>query len=128
MPTVAAVGTGLGQVELEQGDITDYVLPEATSAVMSAYAMEMVPAFDAVIARLVAELPAGGRLAVTGLRDPEGWPEWTVRLGTWLNRPFGVTDAYRKHRPWEAVRAHATNVTYDEILGGGVYLTAGTAP
>jgi hypothetical protein len=76
----------------------------------------------------VQQLPAGGRLAVTGLRDPEGWPEWAVRFGSWINRPFGVATAYRAHRPWESVQRHAVDMTYTDILGGAVYLAVGTAP
>lgn len=119
---------GLGNVELVQADIADFRLAEGTTAVLSAFAMEMVPQYDAVIARLLHELPAGGRLAVTGLRDPQDWPEWLIRLGSWLNRPFGVSEAYRHHRPWQAVEAHTADATYTDIFGGAVYLATGTAP
>ena len=65
-------------------------------------------------------------MAVTGMREPEGWPEWLVRLGAVLNRPFGVTEAYRSHRPWEPMEQHTSDTTYTEILGGVVYLSVGT--
>jgi len=119
---------GLTNVELVEADIAEYRLPESTTAVLSAFAMEMLPHHDEVIARLVAQLPPGGRLAVTGLRDPDRWPEWLIRFGTWLNRPFGVTGAYRRHRPWKAVDAHTVDTTYIEMLGGVIYLSTGTVP
>lgn len=118
---------GLGNVHLVQADIAEHRLPEGTAAVLSAFAMEMLPQYDSVIADLVEQLPPGGRLAVTGLRDPERWPEWLIRLGSWLNRPFGVSNAYRHHRPWEAVGAHTSDTTYTDIFGGAVYLSTGTA-
>ena len=118
---------GLDNVDLVQADIAEYRLPEGTTAVLSAFAIEMLPQYDSVIANLVEQLPPGGRLAVTGLRDPERWPEWLIRLGSWLNRPFGVSDAYRHHRPWEAVDAHTSDATYTDIFGGAVYLATGTA-
>ncbi len=113
-------------VELVEADIAAYRLPEGTRAVMSAFAMEMLPDYDAVIARLARELPPDGRLAVTGLRDPERWPEWLVRFASALNRPFGVSNDYRHHRPWEAVRRHTTSVTYVDAIGGAIYVAAGT--
>ena len=74
---------------------------------ISAKTGEGVPELlDAVIERLAATMPAGGRVAVSGLRRPERWPEWLIRLGEWVNRPFGVTRAYETFRPWESVRQH----------------------
>lgn len=74
---------------------------------MASFAVEMLPDYGEVIRRLVDELPAGGRIAVTGLRDPEGWPEWLVRLGVsaepslrgvrGLPRPPPVGDGVRSH-------------------------------
>ena len=118
----------LTNVEFIQADIADFTLPDGTTAALSAFAMEMLPHYDTVIERLIEELPTGGRLAITGLRDPEGWPEWLVRIGSWLNRPFGVTDAYRSHRPWEAVDTHTVEADYTDVLGGAVYRSTGTAP
>ena len=112
-------------VELVAADIATYRLPEGTRAVMSASAMEMLPDYDAVIARLARELPPDGRLAVTGLRDPERWPEWLVRFASALNRPFGVSNDYRHHHPWEATRQHTSSATYVDVLGGAVYLAVG---
>ncbi len=117
----------LPQVELVEADVAGFRLPPGTQAVMSAFAMEMLPGYDAVIGRLLEELPAGGRLAVTGLRDPERWPEWLVRVASALNRPFGVSTDYRRHRPWEAVGRHATAARYTEALGGAIYLAVGSA-
>lgn len=79
----------------------------------------MIPQHDTVIASLVEQLPSGGRLAVTGLRDPERWPEWLLRLGTWLNRPFSVSNSYWHHRPGESVGAHTSDTIDTDILGGG---------
>jgi ubiquinone/menaquinone biosynthesis C-methylase UbiE len=79
---------GLDNVQLVQADIVEYRLPVGTTAVLSAFAMEMVPQYDGVIADLVDQLRPGGRLAVTGLRDPKGWPEWLIRLGRWAQPAF----------------------------------------
>lgn len=119
--------THRSNVTLVQADLTAFPLTPGTRAVLATFAIEMVPKHDALIARLVRELPAGGRLAISGLRDPRRWPEWMVRLASALNRPFGVSVAYRHLHPWESLRRHTDDTVYAEALRGAVYLAAGTA-
>ena len=87
----------LANVQLVQADIATYRLPQGTGAVLSAFAMEMLPDHADVIADLAGQLPAGR-----------------------------VTEAYRSHRPWEPMEQHTSDTTYTEILGGVVYLSVGT--
>ena len=119
---------GMGNVELVEAEMAAFDLPAGTDAVVSSYAMEMLPAYDEVIARLAEQLRPGGRIVVNGVRNPERWPEWVVRVGSALSRPFGVSEAYRSHRPWEAIETHTIDVVYDEAMAGAVYLAAGSAP
>lgn len=122
-----AVRHGWDNVELVQADVRDFTVPDGTRGVVATFALEMVPGYDAVIERLAATMPAGGRVAVSGLRRPERWPEWLIRLGEGVNRPFGVTRAYESFRPWESVRQHLREVCYEERLFGAVYLSVGEA-
>lgn len=116
------------QVDLVEADIAHYQPPPDTRAIIATFFMEMLPGHDYVIARLVERLPGDGRIAVTGLRDPDRWPEWVIRAGSALMRPFGVAKEYRDHHPWEAIEAHTTNTTYTDALGGVIYLAAGSPP
>lgn len=119
---------GLANVALVEVDMATFVPPAGTAAVLSTFAMEMAPDYEAIIGRLARQISPAGRIAVCGLRHPERWPEWVVRLGSAVNRPFGVSEAYRSHRPWEAVQAYTIDAIYDEALGGAAYLCAGTTP
>lgn len=92
----------------------------------SAIAMEMRPDYADIIHRLSTEIVDRGRIATTGMRNPARWPEWLIRLGTQVVRIFGVSDAYRNHRPWEAIAARTTDSVYVESHGGVIYLAAGT--
>jgi demethylmenaquinone methyltransferase/2-methoxy-6-polyprenyl-1,4-benzoquinol methylase len=119
---------GWENVELVEADVRKFAFPEPVHGVVATYALEMVPEHDPVIERAVAALAPGGRIAVGGLRRPEGWPEGLVRLGEWVNRPFGVSQAYEDVQPWRSVEAHAADVRYEEDLLGAVYLCVGRAP
>lgn len=121
-------GLGLDSVELVEAGISGFDLPPVVDAVVSSYAMEMLPDYDEVISRLVDQIPPGGRIVVNGLRSPERWPEWVVKMGSALSRPFGVSEVYRAHRPWQAIERHTVDVIYDEAMAGAVYLAAGSAP
>lgn len=116
----------LGNVTLVEADIGTYMPPPETRAAISTFAIEMLPNYNQVIANLASVLGPGGRIATVGLRHPDRWPEWLVRLGSAANRPFGVADDYRTHRPWEAIQRYTTDTIYRETLGGAIYLAAGT--
>lgn len=120
---------GLAQVSLIQADMRGFDLPAGTTAVLATASLEMVPEHESVVRALAAQLaPAGGRLAVGGLRRPPGWPRWAVaitRAGTAL---FGVTRAYEGIQPWRSVREHMDEVAFERAAGGGLYLIVARAP
>ena len=123
----AAIRTeGIQNVELIEADIASYRPPEETRAIISTFAMEMLPDYETVIGRLTKEMPHDGRIATVGLRHPARWPAWLVRIGSALNRPFGVSRDYRSHRPWEAIQRFSTDTIYVEAFVGAIYLAAGT--
>jgi ubiquinone/menaquinone biosynthesis C-methylase UbiE len=115
-------------VTLIEADIATYQPPADTAAVIATYAMEMLPNYDDVIARLAATLPAGARIALTGMREPARWPEWLIRIGSAANRPFGVNPAYRTQRPWQSIEHHLDDTTYTEAFAGAVYTAVGAIP
>jgi demethylmenaquinone methyltransferase/2-methoxy-6-polyprenyl-1,4-benzoquinol methylase len=119
---------GWENVQLVEADVRAFTFPELLGGVVSTFALEMVPEHDAVIERAVAALAPGGRIAVGGLRRPEGWPEWLIRVGEWINRPFGVTRAYEDVQPWHAIRRHARDISVEKYLFGAAYLAVGEAP
>ena len=117
---------GLANVALVEADMTSYELPADTAAVLSTYAMEMLPDYEELIATLAGQVRSGGRIVLNGLRHPDRWPDWVINAGSALSRPFGVSDAYRSHRPWEAIENTLVDVVYDEAMAGAAYLSAGT--
>ena len=115
-------------VELIEADINTYEPPKPPNGIISTYAIEMLPDYQIVIPRYVNSLADGGRIVTTGLRHPERWPAWLIAAGTALISLFGVSRAYRNHRPWEIIQNHTSETTYREALNGVTYLAAGTKP
>ena len=116
---------GWTNVAMVQADVLDYPLPQNANAVVSTFGLEMVPEYDAVVERIGAALPRSGRLALMGLKHPDGWPDWLVDLGIALNRPFGVDRSYEQHQPWLSVRSHMNELEHREFLFGAVYRSVG---
>ena len=115
-------------VDLVEHDITTYQPPHPPDAIISTFAIEMLPDYDHIISRYIQTLAPGGRIATTGLRHPERWPDWLITAGTAFMRIFGVSDAYRNHQPWETITANTDDTTYAERFAGSNYLAAGTRP
>ena len=119
---------GWENVDLVEADVREFAFPEPVHGVLSTFGIEMVPEHADVIARALEALAPGGRIAIGGLRRPDGWPEWLIRAGEIVNRPFGVSRAYEDIQPWRSVEAHADDVHYEEHLLGAAYLSTGRAP
>ena len=116
---------GWKNVELVEADLEEWRVPPGTDGVLATFALEMVPEYDAVVKRLAGRITPGKRLALLGLKHPEGWPEWLVEFGIWLNKPFGVSREYERFRPWESVERHMTTIEFKELLLGAAYRCIG---
>ena len=116
---------GWANVELVEADLVQWTIPQGTVGVLATFALEMVPEYDPVIERLAGELLPGRRLSLLGLKHPEKWPEWAVKLGIWLNKPFGVSREYERFRPWQSVEKYMKTVEFEEIYLGAVYRCMG---
>ena len=112
---------GIKNVELICASVDNFELPIDTSAVISTFGLEMVPTYNAVIARMADELQPGSRFGLLGLKHPDGWPDWLIELGIKLNRPFGVSREYEDFRPWQAAQEHLSVIYVEEHLFGAAY-------
>ena len=83
---------GLANVELAEADMATFVPPEETNAVLSTFAMEMAPDYEAVIGRLVRQIsPKTLRVWLRAPYDP------AQRLQT-------LARAHPGRRPWQFQR------------------------
>jgi demethylmenaquinone methyltransferase/2-methoxy-6-polyprenyl-1,4-benzoquinol methylase len=118
---------GWHNVDLVQADIAEYAFPVDISGVLSTFAITLTPAYDEVIRRAASALLPKGRMAILDLKKPDCWPEWLVRFGAWLNKPFGVSLDLSDRHPWESLRQSLSEVSFVEWYFGAGYLAVGEA-
>ncbi|MFH1763060.1 MAG: methyltransferase domain-containing protein [Gemmatimonadota bacterium] len=116
---------GWQNVELVQADLSDYTVPEGVGGILSTLALTLVPEYERVVEGASHSLRPGGRMAILDMKRPDQWPEWLVRLATWLNKPYGVSLELADRHPWEVVWGCMREVEYREFYFGALYLSVG---
>jgi len=116
-------------VTLVQDDAAQFRFPDGVNAILSTYALSLVPECAEVIARGCKALAPGGRLAVVDTSLPSGPPRWMARV---LVRPFAGTSEWIARRPWEAIQAtmqaNLTDYSSTDLYLGCLFLAAGSRP
>ena len=105
--------------------MTDYEFSGNVGGVLSTFAMTMADDYDGVIRSAAGALRPGGRLAILEMKRPDGMPEWMIRCGAGVLRPFGVSPGYARRTPWVSVRPHLDEILYQEFYAGAIYLCVG---
>ena len=123
-----AAQSGWNNVELVESDVAVYDFPESVNGVLSTGTFGYVAEYDHVIEQASRALVPGGRLVIVDGKLPVRWPLWVFILFLWSTRPFGVTPDYFGHPCWESVERYFQKTTFEELYGGLLYISAGTAP
>lgn len=117
-------------VELVHVDARNYQFPVGVNAIISTFALSLIPESDQVLVKAAEALAPGGRLALLEFQVRDVWPDWLVNVGMWLVKPFAMTDEWLARRPWEmiqqTIQAQLTAVTITEKYQGVTYIIAGT--
>jgi ubiquinone/menaquinone biosynthesis C-methylase UbiE len=120
---------GWSNVSLVQADAAEFAFPAGVDAILSTYALSLVPQCTEVIARGSEALSHGGRWVVLDTKLPENAPRWLVRIALTTLRPFAVTDEWTTRRPWNDIRAamdaHLRDLSWADLFIGLVFLAAG---
>lgn len=119
-------------VTLVHSDALLYQFPKNVNALISTYALSLIPELDQVLMNAAEALEPGGRLALLELQVPDPWPNWLVNLAVYLMRPFAVTDEWLARRPWKTIREKMgelfTDLSETEKYLGLTYIIAGEKP
>ena len=116
---------GWKNVELIQARAADFEFPAAVDAVFSTFALSLEPRFDEVIAKAAAMLAPGGRFVLLDLRMPDNWLRHLAPALVWLVRPFAVSLEVAKRQPWESLRRHFPQYSYQAGYLGIIYIAIG---
>ncbi len=116
-------------VSLVQADAFSFQFPTGVNAILSTFALLIVPECAEVIAHGSTALSSGGHWVVLDLKLPETSPGWLTPVLLPLVRPFAVTEEVVARRPWDTVRAamqtHLTDCSWTDLFFGFAFLAAG---
>jgi demethylmenaquinone methyltransferase/2-methoxy-6-polyprenyl-1,4-benzoquinol methylase len=112
-------------VDLVNSDAGSYEFRGRVDGVFSSFALTLVPDFEDVIARAAAALAPGRALVALDLKRPDGIPEWLVRVGVFVSRPFGVTLDLADRHPWEVMGKYCSDVILTDLYFGFAYIATG---
>ena len=120
---------GWRNVTLVQTDALEFEFPTGVDAILSTYALSLVPQCAQLIARGCEALSPGGRWVVLDTKLPENAPGWVAPLALATLRPFAVTEEWIVRRPWEEIRAamgaNLVDFSWTELFFRLVFLAAG---
>lgn len=117
------VQRGWQNVELVYTDAATLDLKEEFDGVLWTLAPSIVPGWQVVLDRAVSHLRPGGWLVVADARFSE---RWYARPFNWYADLLSLSaTADIGRRPWELLPRHLTNVGYEELLFGFLYVTWG---
>jgi ubiquinone/menaquinone biosynthesis C-methylase UbiE len=119
--------SGWKNVELIQSDIAEYDFPEGINGILATGVFGYVPEYDRVIKAASQALVPGGRLTILDGKEPERLPSWLFKIVLRLGRPFGFSRDYFKSHSWESVERFFQETAFQEMYGGMIYLSSGTA-
>lgn len=113
--------SGWANVDVVEADVARFGFPQGLAAILSTYALSMVPEYDAVVRRGAEALDDGGRFAVLDLTVPPRL-RWLSRLYLLLTGAFGSTlEAADRDLPG-ALDRHVGPLRRERIFFGLTYL------
>lgn len=114
-------------VKLIHSDIAAYDFPGGVNGVLTTGVFGYVIEREKVIENISKALVPGGRLVIVDGKRPDRWPVWLFKLFVWFSSPFGVTQDYFDSHTWESVERFFQDTTFEEVYGGLLYISSGTA-
>jgi len=117
-------------IQLVCADAAQFDFPPKVDAIVSTYALTLVPDCGRVISNAFASITPGGRLVVLDMSWPKYCPLWWRHVLFFL-RSYGVTADVLRRRPWEIVQRSMKEQFQDfsqrQFWFGFFYLACGTA-
>lgn len=117
---------GWKNVQLIQADASQFAFPQDMDAVLSTFALSVMPAPDEVVRQAARALTPGGRLVIADLKLTTGALSFLNPLGVLITKPFGGSYEAGRRRPWEEMQKHLIDVQVKAYYFGFVFIASGT--
>jgi hypothetical protein len=62
------------------------------------------------------------------LKKPDNLPLWLIKIGVWLNKPYGVSLEIMEKRTWESVEKYFNKTSLINLYWGFVFISVGESP
>ena len=118
---------GWRNVELVHSDIAEYMVPANINGVISTGVFGYVPEREQILGNVSQALKPGGRIAIIDGKRPDQWPAWLFKTFVKLSSPFGLTAEYFDGHTWRLVVRFFQDTAFEEMYGGLLYISSGTA-
>jgi len=118
---------GWRNVELVERPAVSFRFPPGVDGILSTFALTLEPDYDQVIQRGAEALRPGRRWVVLDLKLPSNWLRYLAPALIVLVRPFAVSAAVAKRRPWESLHRQLKHVNMQELYFGVAYIAVGEA-
>jgi ubiquinone/menaquinone biosynthesis C-methylase UbiE len=116
---------GWTNVELVRRDAARYTFPDKVDGIISSFAITLAPEYDLIIKRGADSLQKGKRFVILDLKMPQQMPQWLVRFGISITRPFGVTRDLALRHPWESIKRYLKPISLTDLYLGFAYIAVG---
>ncbi len=117
---------GWKNVELLQSGGESFEFPKNVDAIISTFALTMIPEYDRVICDGADALKQGGKWVVMDFRAPQNWLKRFVPLLVTLVKPYGGTIEMADRHPWESMGKYMSNVVVKGFWFGMAYIAEAT--
>ncbi|VAX27810.1 hypothetical protein MNBD_IGNAVI01-219 [hydrothermal vent metagenome] len=111
--------------ELINIDAFEYLFEGKVNAVISTFALTMIPEYEKIIRNISRALEPGNRFVVCDFKKPDQYPDWLINLGVFITKPFGVSLDLADRKPWKDMEKYFLKVEVKEIFGGFAYIAVG---
>lgn len=111
--------------ELINIDASEYVFEGEVNAVISTFALTMIPEYEKIIRNISRALEPGSRFVICDFKKPEKYPDWVIDLGVFITKPFGVSLDLADRKPWKNMEKYFSKVEVKEIFNGFAYIAVG---
>lgn len=116
---------GWSNVKLIHSDIEEFKFPGQINGLISTGVFGYLREREKVLDKICKSLVNNGRVVIVDGKTPQNWPSFLFKLFVKMSSPYGLTESYFTNDTPDIVSRIFKNVTFEEMYGGLLYITAG---